>query len=252
MSIIIIVGSLALISSLLLFLSAILTFPLFRKARDEIFLHITLVLFLFATTLLITGLFEIFLPKTMTEVFQDLGLMKIPYLLKIIIFFMLLTTLEFSFIYTNLSSNRLFFLEKYVPIIPALFIGWLCASIINETDFLDTLSFFGLYLLTFLVDMMIIVLLIRLRNVREKFIDRKPERALLTHFMIMLIVFLIYQSGDLIGFIGILISEDLFILALFSQFVLLPVFSFLLLLQSRSIWKILDKINYSLLLNELN
>jgi len=248
----IVVGSLALISSLLLFLSTILTFPLFRKARDEIFLHMVLVLFLFATTLLITGLFTIFLPKDMSEAIEYLSLMKLHYLLRIVILFMLLTTVEFSFIYTNLSSNRLFFLEKYIPLVPALFIGWICASAITETDFQDTLSFFGLYLLTFLVDLMIIILLIRLRNVREKFIDRKPERALLTHVITMLVAFLFYQSGDLIGFIGFIISQDLFILALLSQFILMPVFSFLLLLQSRSIWKILDKINYSLLLNEIN
>ncbi|UCG04178.1 MAG: hypothetical protein JSW11_09365 [Candidatus Heimdallarchaeota archaeon] len=251
MSIIVIVGFLALISSLLLFLSTILTFPLFRKARDEIFLHMNLVLFLFATTLLITGLFAIFLPE-MSEAIEYLSLMKLHYLLRIVILFMLLTTVEFSFIYTNLSSNRLFFLEKYIPLVPALFIGWICASAVTETDFLDTLSFFGLYLLTFLVDLMIIVLLIRLRNVREKFIDRKPERALLTHVITMLVAFLFYQSGDLIGFIGFMISQDLYILALLSQFILMPVFSFLLLLQSRSIWKILDEINYSLLLNEIN
>ena len=252
MSVIIIVGSLALISSLLLFLSTILTIPLFRKARDEIFLHMVLVLFLFATTLLITGLFAIFLPKDMSEAVQDLSLMRLHYLFRIIIVFMLLTTVEFSFIYTNLSSNRLLFLEKYIPLGPALFIGWICASAIIETDFADNISFFGLYLLTFLVDFMIIVLLIRLRNVREKFIDRKPERALLTHLITMLVAFLIYQSGDLIGFIGFTISQDLYILALLSQFILMPVFSFLLFLQSRNIWKILDKINYSLLLNEIN
>ncbi|UCE14934.1 MAG: hypothetical protein JSV04_07075, partial [Candidatus Heimdallarchaeota archaeon] len=239
MSIIIIVGTFALISSLLLYLSTILTVPLFRKSRDEIFLHMTFVLFLFATTLMVTGLFALFLPETMNSAIQDLTLMKLHFLLQIIIFFMLLTTLEFSFVYTNLSSNRLFFIEKYIPIVPALYIGWISASIINEAEGInETLSFFGLYLLTFLVDIMIVILLIRLRNVREKFIDRKPERALLTHLMIMLIAFLIYQSGDLIGFIGILISQDLYILALLFQFSLLPVFSFLLLLQSRSIWKI--------------
>ncbi|MFX1518020.1 MAG: hypothetical protein ACFFC6_17095, partial [Promethearchaeota archaeon] len=215
-------------------------------------LHMVLVLFLFATTLLITGLLAIFLPEDMSEAIQYLSLMKLHYLFQIIIIFMLLTTVEFSFIYINLSSNRLFFPEKYIPLVPALFLGWICASTINENDFLDTLSFFGLYLLTFLVDLMIIILLIRLRNVREKFVDRKAERALLTHFIIMLIAFLIYQSGDLIGFIGLIISQDFYILALLSQFILMPVFSFLLLVQSRSIWKILDKINYSLLLNEIN
>ena len=252
MIIIIIAGSLAIISFLLLLLSTIFTVPLFTKTRDEIFLHVTLVLFLFATTLLITGLLAIFLPKAMSEAFRDLGSLRLPYLLKIVILFMLLTTLEFSLIYTNLSSNRLFFVEKYLPIVPALYIGWILASIFMENETLDTLSFFGLYLLTFLVDMMVIVLLIRLHNVREKFHDRKPEQALSTHLMIMLVAFLVYQSGDLIGFIGILISQDIYIIAMVLQLVLLPVFSFFLLFQSHSIWKILDKINYTLLLNELN
>lgn len=252
MTLIMFVGSLAIISSFLLFLSTALTFPLFRKTRDEIFLHVTLVLFLFATTLLITGSLAIFLPEAMSKTFQDLGLMRLPYLLKIIVIFMLLTSLEFSLVYTNLSSNRLFFVEKYFPVVPALFIGWIFASIVVENEILDTLSFFGLYTLTFLVDIMVIVLLIRLRNVREKFYDRKPEQALSTHLMIMLIAFLIYQSGDLIGFIGILISQDIYVMAMVIQLVLLPVFSFFLLFQSHSIWKILDKINYTLLLNELN
>ncbi|MFX0015856.1 MAG: hypothetical protein ACFFB2_15210 [Promethearchaeota archaeon] len=254
MSFIIIAGLGALISSFFLFLSAILTFPLFRKARDEIFLHMTLTLFLFATTIMVTGLFVLFFPETMFSTIQDLGMMKIPYLLIVIIFFMLLTILEFSFTYVNLSSNRLFLIEKYIPIIPALFLGWLIASLFNNNDveLMEELSFFGLIMLGFLVDAMIIVLLIRLRKVREKFIDRKAERALLTHLMIILIVFLVYQFGDLIWFISILISSDLYNLAFFSQFFLLPVFSFLLLIQSSSIWKIIDKINYSLLLNELN
>jgi hypothetical protein len=212
----------------------------------------TLVLFLFATTLLITGFLAISLPEAMNNAFQDLGLMKLPFLLKIILIFMLLTTLEFSFLYTNLSSNRLFFIEKYIPIVPALVIGWISSSLIVENDLLDTLLFFGLYIAAFFVDIMAIVLLIRLRNVRKKFIDRKPEQALLTHLMIMLCAFLIYQSADLIGLFGILFSLDLYTLAILTQLVFLPVFGFLLLVQSRSIWNILDKINYTLLLNELN
>lgn len=249
---IIIAGMLALISSFLLFFSTILTIPLFKKTRDEIFLHVTLVLFLFATTLFITSLFAIFLPEAMFAAFQDLGLMKLPYLLKIVIIFMLLTSLEFTLVYTNISSNRLYFVEKYLPVVPALYIGWMLATTFVENEFLDTLSFFSLYILTFLVDLMVIVLLIRLRNVRVKFYDRKPEYALSTHLMIMLAAFLIYQSGDLIGFLGLLISSDIYILAMVTQLVLLPIFSFFLLFQSHSIWKILDKINYSLLLNELN
>jgi len=141
---IIILGLLALISSLLLFLSTFLTFPLFRKSGDEIFLHMTLVLFLFATTLLISGFFEIFFSETMSTAFEDLSLMKLPYLLKFVILFMLLTTLEFSFFYTNLSSNRLYFIEKYLPIAPAIFIGGVSASLIVENDLLNVILFFGL------------------------------------------------------------------------------------------------------------
>ena len=249
---IIVTGILASISSILLFLSAILTFPLFNKTRDEIFLHVTLVLFLFATTLFITGIFAIFLPEPMSEAFQVLGLMKLPYLLKIIIIFMLFTSLEFTLVYTNISSNRLYFIEKYLPLVPALYIGWTLASIFVENEVLDVLSFFSLYVFTFLVDIMVIILLIRLRNVRAKFYDKKPEYTLSTHLLIMLAAFLVYQSGDLIGFLGLLISSDIYILAMAAQLVLLPIFSFFLLFQSHSIWKILDKINYSLLLNELN
>ncbi|MFW9906741.1 MAG: hypothetical protein ACFFFH_20715 [Candidatus Thorarchaeota archaeon] len=249
---IIIAGLLALISSILLFLSTILTFPLFNKTRDEIFLHVTLVLFLFATTLLITGLFAVFLPDTMAEAFIDLSSMKLPYLLKIVIIFMLLTSLEFALVYTNISSNRLYFVEKYLPVVPAFYIGWMLASTFAENEVLDTLSFFSLYIFTFLVDIMVIVLLIRLRNVRAKFYDRKPEYNLSTHLLIMLAAFLVYQSGDLIGFLGLLISSDIYILAMAVQLVSLPIFSLVLLFQSHSIWKILDKINYSLLLNELN
>jgi hypothetical protein len=188
----------------------------------------------------------------MSEAFQDLGLMKLPFLLKIVIILMLLTSLEFALVYTNISSNRLYFLEKYLPIIPPLFIGWILASTFVENEVLDTISFFSLYVFTFLVDIMVIALLIRLRNVRAKFYDRKPEYSLSTHLLIMLAAFLVYQLGDLIGFLGLLISSDVYILAMAAQLVLLPIFSFLLLFQSHSIWKILDKINYSLLLNELN
>ncbi|MFX1508100.1 MAG: hypothetical protein ACFFDC_18600 [Promethearchaeota archaeon] len=249
---IIIAGLLALISSFLLFFSGLFTVPLYKKTQDDIFLHVTLVLFLFATTLFITGLFAIFLPEVMSEAFQDLGLMELPFLLKIVIIFMLLTSLEFTLVYTNISSNRLYFIEKYLPIIPPLFIGWILASTFVENEVLDTISFFSLYVFTFLVDIMVILLLIRLRNVRTKFYDRKPEFALSTHLLIMLAAFLVYQSGDLIGFLGLLISSDIYILAMAAQLVLLPIFSFFLLFQSHSIWKILDKINYSLLLNELN
>ncbi|MFX1283186.1 MAG: hypothetical protein ACFFB5_06000 [Promethearchaeota archaeon] len=252
MNVIIIAGMLALISSILLFLSTILTVPLFNKTRDEIFLHVTLVLFLFATTLFITGLFAIFLPEAMSEAFQDLGSMKLPYLLKIVILFMLLTSLEFTLFYTNISSNRLYFVEKYLPLVPALYIGWILASIFVENEFLDSLLFSILYFLTFLIDIMVIVLLLRLHNVRTKFFDRKPEYALSTHLMIMLAAFLVYQLGDLIGFIGLLISQDIYLLAMSIQLIVLPIFSFFLFFQSHSIWKILDKINYSLLLNELN
>ncbi|MFX0173382.1 MAG: hypothetical protein ACFE9L_15930 [Candidatus Hodarchaeota archaeon] len=252
MSIVIIVGLLSLISSLLLFFSTFLTFPLFSKTRDEIFFHMTLVLFLFAVTLLVTGFFAISLPETMFIAFQDLGLMKLHDLIKIILLFMFIITIEFSFLYTNLSSNRLFFIEKYFPIVPALLIGLLSASMIVENEALDTVLFYGVYMIVFLVDIMIIVLLIRLRIVRKKFSERVAERALLTNFLIMLFAFLIYQSADLIGFIGILFSLDLYILASLAQIILLPIFGALLLFQSLSIWKILDRINYSLLLNELN
>jgi hypothetical protein len=251
-SAIIIAGLLALISSILLFLSTILTFPLFSKTRDEIFLHVTLVLFLFATTLFITGLLAIFLPEAMSEAFEDLGLMKLPYLLKIVTIFMLLTSLEFALVYTNISSNRLYCIEKYLPIIPALYIGWMLASMVIESEVLDTLSFFSLYILTFLIDIMVIVLLIRLRNVRAKFYDRKPEYTLSTYLLMMLAAFLVYQSGDLIGFLGLLISPNIYTIAMIAQLGLLPIFSCFLLYRSHSIWKILDKINYSLLLNELN
>lgn len=211
----------------------------------------TLVLFLFATTLLISGFFEIFFSGTMSTAFEDLSLMKLPYLLKFVILFMLLTTLEFSLFYTNLSSNRLYFIEKYLPIVPAIFIGGVSASLIVENDLLDVILFFGLYVMTFLVDIMVIVLLIRLRKVRDKFSERKPEQALLTHLIIMLFAFLVYQSGDLIGLIGILISLDLYTITIFAQLAFLPIFGFALLFQSRSIWNILDRIDFSLLLNEL-
>lgn len=245
-------GVILFISSLLLLLSAVLTFPLYRNTREEIFLHMILALGLFASTLFIMSIFALFFPELTSEMFLEIEARRLPAVAKIISIFMLVTMIEFTFFYLHLSTNRIHLIEKYLPLIPTMFLGCIVTSLIVTDEVLDIFLYYGSYGIAIIIEVIVIILLIRLQNVRKEFAEQRHERELLTHLMTMLLGYFIFQAGDFIGLFGIIFSLDLVLLSMIAQVGLLPFVGFLLLLQSRFIWSIIDKINYPLLLNELN
>ncbi|NHJ41191.1 MAG: hypothetical protein FK731_14255 [Asgard group archaeon] len=245
-------GILILFSSIILIISAFLTIPLFKKTHEESFFHMTLTLFLFSIFLLIISLCTIFLPEKTTEAFQGLEIMQLTPMIRFYAILLNFTIFELTIFYLTLCSNRIHIIERYFPLIPAFFLGWVTASLIVSNTIFDALLFYNLYIILLSVLLLVLIMLIRLRNVRDKFKTAKYEQKLLTHLIIMLLGYFIYQAADLVSLIGILFSMNLFTINTIIQFALLPILSILLLLQSRSIWKIVDSVNFPLLLNELS
>jgi len=212
----------------------------------------TLTLFLFSVFLLIISLCAIFLPEQTSEVIQGLEIMQLTPMTKFFAILLNLTVFELTIFYLTLFSNRIHIIERYFPLFPAFFLGWVTASLIISNVIFDAVLFYFLYVVLLIVLFLVLIMLIRLRNVRDKFKTAKNEQKLLTHFIIMLLGYFIYQATDLVSLIGILFSMNLFAINNIVQFTFLPVLSILLLLQSRSIWKIVDSVNFPLLLNELS
>jgi len=245
-------GILILISALMLLVSAFLTIPLYKRTREESFFHMTLTLILFSTTLLVISLFAIFVPEEAIEVIQGLEVMQMTPLTKFFAILMSLTIFELTIFYLTLFSNRIHMIERYFPLLPGLFLGWSIASLMISDASSDILLFHFLYVIMLGVLLLVLIMFVRLRNVYGKFKTAKNEQKLLSHFMIMLLGYFIYQAADLISLIGILFSVNLFAINNVVQFAFLPILSTLLLLQSRSIWRIVDSVNFPLLLNELS
>lgn len=247
-----IIGGVLFFGACSILIASALSIPLYKTIREETFFHMVMVLILFASTIFLMSIIAIFMPDTVSEMFETLEVMRLSESGKIVATCMLIAMIEFTFLYLHLSSNRNVFFEHYIPLIPAFFLGMLITSLIITNELLETILFFGLYAIAFLVDILVIILLLRLRNVKLKFAEQKYTSQLLTHLITMLFGFLIYQLGDLIGFIGILTGLNLITLSIAIQVLILPFLGVLLIFQSRSIWKIVDKINYPLLFNELN
>ena len=245
-------GILLLISAIMLMVSAFLTIPLYKRTREESFFHMTLTLVLFATTLLVISLFAVLIPEEAVEVIQRLEIMQITPLTKYFAILMSLTVFELTIFYLTLFSNRIHMVERYFPLLPGLFLGWVTASLIISDPGFDTLLFYFMYVVMIGILLLVLIMFVRLRNVYSKFKTAKNEQKLLTHLMIMLLGYFIYQTTDLISLIGILFGLNLFAIINIIQFAFLPVLGTLLLLQSRSIWKIVDTVNFPLLLNELS
>ncbi|MFX0084372.1 MAG: hypothetical protein ACFFAU_01760 [Candidatus Hodarchaeota archaeon] len=245
-------GILILFSSIILIFSAFLTVPLYKRTSEESFFHMTLTLLLFSITLLVISLFAIFSPDQTSEVIQGLEIMKLTPLTKYFAILMSVTVFELTIFYLTLFSNRIHIIERYFPLLPSFFLGWVTASMIISNAIFDTLLFYFIYVILLSILLLVLIMLVRLRNVRGKFKTAKNEQKLLTHLIIMLSGYFIYQATDLVSLIGILFSMNLFPINNIAQFALLPVLSILLLLQSRSIWKIVDSVNFPLLLNELS
>ncbi|NHJ02676.1 MAG: hypothetical protein EAX86_11100 [Candidatus Heimdallarchaeota archaeon] len=247
-----IIGGFLFFGAISIFFASAFSIPLYKTIREETFLHMIMVLLLFGTTILLLSLLSIFTPTAASEMFETLEVMKLSEMGKIISVFMLITMTEFTFLYLHLSSNRNVFFEHYIPLIPTLVLGMLITSLIISNEILETFLFFGLYGIAFLVDILVIIMLIRLRHVKLKFAEQKYTSQLLTHLITMLLGYLIYQFGDLVGFIGIVLGLDIILFSIALQVFILPFFGILLVRQSHSILKIVDKINYPLLFNELN
>lgn len=233
-------------------ISSFLTIPLYKRTREESFFHMTLTLFLFSTTLLVISLFAVFVPDEAADVIQGLEIMQLTPLTKFFAILMSLTIFELTIFYLTMFSNRIHMIERYFPLLPGLYLGWVTASLLISDAGFDTPLFYFLYIIMLVVLLIVLIMFVRLRNVRSKFKTAKNEQNLLTHFMVMLLGYFIYQATDLISLIGILFSLNLFAINNIVQFAFLPVLSTLLLIQSRSIWKIVDSVNFPLLLNELS
>ena len=230
------------IGSLLLYfgLSALITH---RTKIEDFIIHLNISWVIFGILWIVIGILELFFTINSFSPVE---------IIKILVFFGMIFLLEFSLFFITLFSNRTSFYELYVPILIGLAFGLNLASIFISNDSFDILVLMTLTIVSILVFIEFLVMITRFRKILE--INKKENKVNSFFSKIINITTLMFlaSSVDVLIFLAIILDITLLSLASSLIFIFLLGISILFTIENRYIFQIINNLDITLILNEIN
>ena len=233
----------SLLLGLIMFYFGFRSFLIDRIKLEDFIVHLNFSWFILGLLWVVIGIIEFFIKiNTLTPVL----------IIKVLVFFAIPFLLEISLFYNSIFSNRLIFVETYVPILIGLSFGLNLGSLFVSNYLLDN---FVLLVLSFTGIIIFIEFLVMYRRFRKVLFSKK-EHDQTTYFFRKIInvslLLLVASSADIIIFLAILIDVELISLASTLVFLFFLGISILVILENRNILINFKKLDVSLILNEIN
>jgi hypothetical protein len=239
----ILLSAISLCISIILFYFGIRSFLIENIKFEEFLIHLNLSWFILGLLWLVIGFIELIFGITS---FSSMNIIKI------LLFFAIPFLLEISLFYNSLFSNRISFLETYVPILIGVSFGLNFGSLLISNELLDNFVLLFLTITGVIVFIEFLIMNQRFRKIL-KFGDNNEQVSYFFRKIVNVTLLLIIAStADAFIFISILVDVSLVSFASFLTFIFLLVVSILIIFENRKILINFKTLDVSLILNEIN
>jgi hypothetical protein len=160
--------------------------------------------------------------------------------------------LELFYFYLNLFSNRLNILETYMPPLIGLTIGISLSALISGNELLYYIPILLVPIISIIFTIYFILIFLRLDKLKNSFRDVIEEQKFIQNIKSLLYITIVASAYDIFWFPMAMIFNDSFYLILSFGFLVLIAVIFVFNQKITQLLLSIEKIDLTILINELN